>query len=108
MRGMLRVCVSIFLVAATVLAATRHPIQPESNLATSLFQNPSFADQGLLSRRSHPTIYFIRHGEKPLDKDDGGLSEQGLKRAKCLREVFGNSSEYDIGHILAEKRKQSE
>ena len=47
-----------------------------------------------------PTVYFIRHGEKP---DDGnGLSAQGLQRAQCLRNVFGRSSSYNIGHIMAQ------
>ncbi|KAI9651813.1 MAG: hypothetical protein M1831_007563 [Alyxoria varia] len=106
MRGILHVWVSIVLAAVTVLATIRPPIRPESNLASTLFQNPSFMDQGLLLQRSHPTLYFIRHGEKPSGKeDDGGLSEQGLKRAKCLREVFGNGSDYDIGHVLVEKKK---
>ncbi|GLI81622.1 hypothetical protein PoHVEF18_010007 [Penicillium ochrochloron] len=47
-----------------------------------------------------PTVYLIRHGEKP---DSGnGLSTQGLERAQCLRTVFGASSEYNIGHIMAQ------
>lgn len=47
-----------------------------------------------------PTVYLIRHGEKP---DSGnGLSTQGLERAQCLRNVFGASSEYKIGHIMAQ------
>ncbi|KAL4733924.1 hypothetical protein BDV11DRAFT_213296 [Aspergillus similis] len=47
-----------------------------------------------------PTVYLIRHGEKP---DDGstGLSTQGEDRAQCLRQVFGASSGYDIGCIMA-------
>ncbi|KAJ6153632.1 hypothetical protein N7470_006591 [Penicillium chermesinum] len=48
-----------------------------------------------------PTVYLIRHGEKP---DSGnGLSSQGEERAQCLVNVFGASSSYDIGYILAEK-----
>ncbi|KAJ5223952.1 phosphoglycerate mutase family protein [Penicillium chermesinum] len=47
-----------------------------------------------------PTVYLIRHGEKP---DDGnGLSAQGEQRAQCLSNVFGSSSGYDIGHIMAQ------
>ena len=47
-----------------------------------------------------PTVYLIRHGEKP---DSGnGLNAQGLQRAQCLRTVFGASSEYNIGHIMAQ------
>ncbi|KAL6230871.1 hypothetical protein BDW75DRAFT_248375 [Aspergillus navahoensis] len=36
---------------------------------------------------ANPTVYLIRHGEKP---DDGstGLSTQGEDRAQCLRQVF--------------------
>ncbi|KAJ5691886.1 hypothetical protein N7462_001309 [Penicillium macrosclerotiorum] len=46
-----------------------------------------------------PTVYLIRHGEKPDDGD--GLSTQGEERAQCLRGVFGASSSYDIGYIMA-------
>ena len=50
-----------------------------------------------------PTVYLIRHGEKP---DDGnGLNAQGLQRAQCLRSVFGSSSQYNIGHIMAQMPK---
>ncbi|WPH03000.1 Hypothetical protein R9X50_00587400 [Acrodontium crateriforme] len=52
-----------------------------------------------------PTVYFIRHGEKPDDGD--GLSAQGLQRAQCLRNVFGRSSSYKIGHIMAQTPKDS-
>lgn len=52
---------------------------------------------------SGPTVYFIRHGEKP---DSGnGLNAQGLQRAQCLRNVFGTSSSYNIGHIMAQQPK---
>ncbi|KAJ5714057.1 uncharacterized protein N7483_011238 [Penicillium malachiteum] len=47
-----------------------------------------------------PTVYLIRHGEKPDDGD--GLSSEGLERAQCLRTVFGASSSYNIGHIMAQ------
>lgn len=53
-----------------------------------------------------PTVYFIRHGEKPAD-DGNGLSAQGVQRAQCLRNVFGASSGYDIGYILAQTPKSS-
>ncbi|KAI1311764.1 hypothetical protein F5Y03DRAFT_288460 [Xylaria venustula] len=51
-----------------------------------------------------PTVYLIRHGEKP---DDGsvGLSSQGEERAQCLRTVFGSASQYNIGYILAQTPK---
>lgn len=53
-----------------------------------------------------PTVYLIRHGEKPADGSDG-LSTQGMQRAQCLRNVFGASSQYNIGYILAETPKKS-
>jgi len=54
---------------------------------------------------AEPTVYLIRHGEKP---DSGnGLSAQGVERAQCLRTVFGASSSYNIGHIMAETPKSS-
>lgn len=46
------------------------------------------------------TVYLIRHGEKP--SSGNGLSTQGEERAQCLRTVFGASSSYDIGYIMAE------
>lgn len=46
------------------------------------------------------TVYLIRHGEKPDDGD--GLNAQGEQRAQCLRNVFGASSAYNIGHIMAQ------
>jgi broad specificity phosphatase PhoE len=48
-----------------------------------------------------PTVYLIRHGEKPSDGGIG-LSSQGQQRAQCLRSVFGASSKYNIGYILAQ------
>ncbi|KAI9902264.1 hypothetical protein N3K66_004081 [Trichothecium roseum] len=47
-----------------------------------------------------PTVYLIRHGEKP-DDDGNGLSAEGEQRAQCLRSVFGASSSYNIGKIMA-------
>lgn len=52
-----------------------------------------------------PTVYFIRHGEKPDDDDANGLSTKGVARAQCLRQVFGHSSSYDIEHIMAQTPK---
>ncbi|GFF40632.1 hypothetical protein IFM46972_06273 [Aspergillus udagawae] len=51
-----------------------------------------------------PTVYLIRHGEKPSDGGNG-LSVQGLERAQCLRTVFGSSSSYNIGYIMAQTPK---
>lgn len=53
-----------------------------------------------------PTVYLIRHGEKPEKGND--LSEQGEQRAQCLRTVFGSTSEYNIGHVMAQTPKSSE
>lgn len=55
---------------------------------------------------ARPTVYFIRHGEKP--KDGGtGLSADGLERAQCIRSVFSANSGYNIGYIMAQKPKSS-
>ncbi|KAJ5677656.1 uncharacterized protein N7477_003289 [Penicillium maclennaniae] len=53
------------------------------------------------SARAPPVVYLIRHGEKPADPDDHGLTPDGWRRAECLRHVFGADSEYNIGHIMA-------
>lgn len=60
-----------------------------------------------LAAAAKPTVYLIRHGEKPADDDEHGLSTQGMQRAQCLRKVFGADSEYDIGHIMAQTPKAS-
>ena len=52
-----------------------------------------------------PTVYLIRHGEKP--PSGNGLSVQGEQRAQCLRTVFGATSQYQIGHIMAQTPKSS-
>ncbi|EKV07678.1 60S ribosome biogenesis protein Rrp14, putative [Penicillium digitatum PHI26] len=44
---------------------------------------------------------MIRHGEKPRNPYDHGLTPDGVKRAQCLRHVFGQDSKYNIGHIMA-------
>ncbi|CEJ90957.1 hypothetical protein VHEMI06706 [[Torrubiella] hemipterigena] len=49
-----------------------------------------------------PTVYLIRHGEKPADDNEHGLSAAGVKRSQCLRNVFGAKSSYNIGHIMAQ------
>jgi hypothetical protein len=53
-----------------------------------------------LPAMSASTVYFIRHGEKP--SSGNGLSSQGVQRSQCLRTVFGASSSYGIGHIMAQ------
>ncbi|OGE57761.1 hypothetical protein PENARI_c001G03098 [Penicillium arizonense] len=62
---------------------------------------------GIVSAQN-PTVYIIRHGEKPANKDDHGLILDGIKRAQCLRSVFGEGSGYNIGHIMAPHRKKVE
>ena len=53
---------------------------------------------------------MIRHGEKPPKDANGddvnGLSVQGMNRAQGLRQVFGASSQYNIGYVLAEHPKK--
>lgn len=60
----------------------------------------------LATLTSAQTVYLIRHGEKPADGGNG-LNAQGVQRAQCLRNVFGASSQYDIGYIIAEQPKSS-
>lgn len=60
------------------------------------------------SARESPVVYLIRHGEKPADPEDHGLTPDGWRRAECLRGVFGADSEYNIGHIMAPTVKWSE
>lgn len=55
---------------------------------------------------ARPDVYLIRHGEKP--KEGNGLNEDGLDRTECIRYVFGQHSDYNIGLILAQKPKKSE
>jgi hypothetical protein len=56
---------------------------------------------------SSPTIYLIRHGEKP-DGDADGLSTKGVTRAQYLPLVFGPTSKYDIKYIMAEQPHKGE
>ena len=53
-------------------------------------------------------MYMIRHAEKPPNSDDHGLTLDGIKRSLCLRDVFGERSDYNIGHIMAPTVKWSE
>lgn len=55
-----------------------------------------------------PTVYMIRHGEKPADDDIPGLSPEGKQRAECLRSVFGPGSQYNIGYVMAQEYKPGE
>ena len=55
---------------------------------------------------SGATVYLIRHGEKPANGGQG-LSPAGKQRAQCLRNVFGASSSYNIGYIIAEQPEDS-
>lgn len=60
----------------------------------------------LAATASAQTVYLIRHGEKPEDGGNG-LNAQGVERAQCLRGVFGATSIYNIGYIIAEQPKSS-
>ena len=53
-------------------------------------------------------MYMIRHAEKPPNSDDHGLTLDGIKRSLCLRDVFGEHSDYNIEHIMAPTVKWSE
>lgn len=53
-----------------------------------------------------PTVYLIRHGEKPSDGGNG-LNAQGVKRSQCIRKIFGQDSDYNITHIMAQTPKSS-
>lgn len=55
-----------------------------------------------------PTVFLVRHGEKPANPDDHSLTFHGLMRAQCLRQVFGADSGYDIRYIMAPTVKWSE
>lgn len=69
-----------------------------------------FATSGFaatIAAAAKPTVYLIRHGEKPPN-DGVGLSAEGVQRSQCLRSVFGAASKYNIGYILAQTPKDSE
>ncbi|TID27375.1 hypothetical protein E6O75_ATG00142 [Venturia nashicola] len=60
-----------------------------------------FSATSLVTKPSKPTVFFIRHGEKPPFGD--GLSVDGLQRAECLRNVFAKNSSFHINLIIAQK-----
>ncbi|KAJ2966425.1 hypothetical protein NUW58_g10666 [Xylaria curta] len=66
-----------------------------------------FAGLAAVAMAANPTVYLIRHGEKPPN-DGTGLSPRGEQRAQCLRNVFGAASQYNIKYILAQTPKDSE
>ena len=68
---------------------------------------PAFLGLALLAAATPATVYIIRHGEKPQNKHDHGLNLDGIKRSLCLREIFGDLSDYHIGHIMAPAVKRS-
>ncbi|CEJ92373.1 hypothetical protein VHEMI08027 [[Torrubiella] hemipterigena] len=47
-----------------------------------------------------PTIYLIRHAEKD---SHGLINERGKQREKCLVNLFGKDSDYDINYMIAPK-----
>ncbi|TGJ88110.1 hypothetical protein E0Z10_g690 [Xylaria hypoxylon] len=66
----------------------------------------SLAATLVTAAKAKPTVYLIRHGEKPPN-DGLGLSPEGGQRAQCLRTVFGAASGYNIGYILAQTPKDN-
>ncbi|GAB7356942.1 hypothetical protein MBLNU459_g7787t1 [Dothideomycetes sp. NU459] len=63
----------------------------------------------MIMASSSPTVYMIRHGEKPPKKDGHdqiGLSELGTERSEALVHVFGRDSQYNIDYIIAEHPKK--
>jgi len=73
-------------------------------LGSKSFVTTLLAGSALVAASYDNTLFLIRHGEKPCDGSNG-LSTQGKQRAQCLRNVFGASSSYDIGYIMAETPK---
>lgn len=53
-----------------------------------------------------PTIYLIRHGEKP-GHGLNGLNAAGVARAEALVHVFKHGSDFKIKYIIAQKPKPS-
>jgi hypothetical protein len=80
----------MLLLKVSIIAAQA---QVAFSSATTLAAKPT--------KPSKPTVYFIRHGEKPEIGD--GLSTDGLQRAECLRNVFGKNSSFSINHIIAQR-----
>ena len=61
-----------------------------------------------MSKEDEGWVYLIRHGEKFRDTDKVGLSERGVRRAKCLSHIFskdGREKTLRIDYILAQDFK---
>jgi len=58
-----------------------------------------------------PTVYLIRHAEKPplgrILNPAEALSYDGVKRSRCIRELFGPRSEYNLTSVMAQKPRKS-
>jgi hypothetical protein len=80
----------MLLKKAFSIAAQVHVVFSSASALAAIPQEPS-----------KPTVYFIRHGEKPEIGDD--LNADGLQRAECLRNVFGKNSSFSINHIIAQR-----
>jgi hypothetical protein len=65
-----------------------------------------YLDFKVLKMPAKPTIYLIRHGEKP-GHGLNGLNAAGVARAEALVHVFKAGAEFNIKHIIAQKPKQS-
>ncbi len=91
---------NVYIMRANV-GKKRFNVHTPSTVTTQINMKAQFI-LGLLASlaAATPTVYFIRHGEKP--SSGNGLSSQGLQRAQCLKTVFGASSQYNIGYIMAQ------
>ena len=93
--------------AALLSISTLVYTQPARGLVLSETDIASTSRRERGSRHSlKPAVYLIRHGEKPAKGNS--LSDQGEKRAQCLRSVFSRTSQYNIGYVIAEQPKPSE
>lgn len=69
--------------------------------AQAVFSASTLVAKPKPNKPSKPTVFFIRHGEKPPFGD--GLSADGLERAQCLRNVFAKNSSFHIDLIIAQR-----
>ncbi|KAL2889785.1 hypothetical protein HOO65_020327 [Ceratocystis lukuohia] len=107
MKALLLVLCVALAVASPMFAALPRPGSfSASKLVVSAAAPAPQHDTGFVeATKSKPTVYLIRHGEKP--KEGNGLSAKGIQRAECLKSLFGKDSKYDIGHIMAQKPKKN-
>ncbi|KEI36804.1 uncharacterized protein L969DRAFT_54006, partial [Mixia osmundae IAM 14324] len=105
-RGSLSSCRTWLLGYWSKMVAVQHVLSALATMSTVYNTTP--ADDASIQAHHHPsslhssTVYFLRHGEKPLNGANG-LSLQGQRRAECIKDLFGPSSERNVGYILAQK-----